>query len=64
MVMIMAISEFEIKRCEKELDKFLVESRPPVEVRNQVGIAYRFNKQRVEIFEVKAKWNSPAEKLN
>ncbi|MFT7053138.1 MAG: hypothetical protein ACJAU1_000690 [Psychromonas sp.] len=59
----MAISEFEIKMCERELEKFLVKHRPPVEVRNQVDIAYRINKQSVEIFEVRAKWSAPAEKI-
>ena len=59
----MAISEFEIKRCEKELEKFLVQHRPPVEVRNQVDLAYRINKQSVEIFEVSPKWGASTEMI-
>ena len=30
----MAISKFEVKRCEKELDKFFTQHRPPLHVRD------------------------------
>ena len=46
----MSISEFEIKRCERELDKFLLEHRPPVEIRDKVDISYRIANQSVELF--------------
>ena len=59
----MALSEFEIKRCEKELEKFLLKHRPPTEVRNQVDLAYRIDNQSVEIFEVRAKWDTPTETI-
>jgi len=59
----MAISEFEIKRCERELEKFLSVRRPPVHVRNELDIGYRLMNQSVEIFEVAPNWRDPAEKI-
>jgi hypothetical protein len=58
----MAISEFEIKRCEKELEKFLEEKRPPAHVRAQVDLGYRISGQSVEIFEVRPGFRDPSEK--
>jgi len=34
----MAITEFEIKRIERELDKFLEKRRPPAHIRKDVDI--------------------------
>lgn len=56
----MAISEFEIKRCERELEKFLEENRPPAHVRAQVDLAYRISGQSVEIFEVRPGFRDPS----
>lgn len=56
----MAISEFEIKRCEKELEKFLQETRPPAHLRAQVDLAYRISGQSVEIFEVRPGFRDPS----
>ena len=58
----MSISEFEIKRCEKELEKFLKERRPPARVRAQVDLGYRITGQSVEIFEVRPSFRDPSEK--
>lgn len=58
----MAMSEFEIKRCEKELEKFLEEKRPPAHVRAQVDLSYRMSRQSVEIFEVRPSFRDPKEK--
>lgn len=58
----MAISEFEIKRCEKELEKFLDEKRPPAHVRDQVDLGYRITGQSVEIFEVRPGFRHPSDR--
>src|SRR5690606_2849832 len=58
----MAISEFEIKRCEKELEKFLEENRPPAHVRAQVDLSYRMSRQSVEIVEVRPSFRDPNDK--
>ncbi|SEQ03073.1 Protein of unknown function [Amphritea atlantica] len=59
----MAISEFETKRCEKELEKFLDDHRPPPHIRNEVDLAYRIENQSVEIFEIRSGWDNPNEKI-
>lgn len=59
----MAMSEFEIKRCERELDKFLADHRPPEHIRGQVDIDYRIVNQSVEIFEVRPEFNEPSKKM-
>lgn len=59
----MAISEFEIKRCEKELLKFLEKHRPPVHIRHELDIYYRIENQSVEIFEVTPQWDDPKTKI-
>ena len=58
----MAISEFEIKRCERELEKFLEKNRPPAHVRAQVDLGYRITGQSVEIFEVRPGFRDPSKK--
>ena len=57
----MALSEFEIKKCEKELEAFLTEHRPPIEVRSQVDFGYRIEDQSVEIFEIRPRRDNPSE---
>ncbi len=58
----MAISEFEIKRCEKDLEKFMCKHRPPAHIRSEVDIGYRIENQSVELFEVLSRWDNPQEK--
>ncbi len=58
----MAISEFEIKKCEKDLEIFMIKHRPPADIRNEVDFGYRIENQSVEIFEIRPHWNNPSEK--
>lgn len=59
----MAISEFEEKRCERELQKFMEIRRPPPHIRNELDFGYRINNQSVAIFEIRADWQNPENKL-
>lgn len=59
----MAISEFEEKRCERELEKFLESKPSPAHIRDELDISYRLENQSVEIFEIRPLWNNPAEKI-
>ena len=59
----MAISEFEVKRCERELDKFLETIRPPVRVRNQLDFGYSIENQSVVLHEVRPEWQEPEKKM-
>jgi hypothetical protein len=58
----MAISEFEIKRCERALDRFMEQHRPPVHVRAQLDFGYRIDNQSIEIFEVRPGFRDPDNK--
>ncbi len=59
----MAISEFEIKRCEREIEKFLAGRRPPAHIRNKLDFGYRIENQSVEIFEIRPQWKNPKNKI-
>lgn len=59
----MAISEFEIKRCEKALGKFMAKHRPPAHIRNEIDIGSRIEDQSVEIFEIRPQWDNPSKKI-
>lgn len=59
----MAISEFEIKKCEKEIEAFMKARRPPAHIRSELDLGYRISGQSVEIFEIRPKWRNPSEKM-
>ena len=53
----MSISEFEIARCKRELEKFLARKRPPVHVRDRLDFGCKFLNQSVELFEIRPTLN-------
>ena len=57
----MALSEFELKKIEKEMDEFLSERRPPAHIRDRLDISYRIVGQSVEIFEIRPSFRNPGE---
>ena len=59
----MAISEFEIKRCEKALEKFMAKHRPPVHIRNELDLSSRIENQSIELFEIRPQWDNPSKKI-
>lgn len=59
----MAISEFEIKKCEKEIEAFLKVRRPPAHIRDELDLGYRIEGQSVEIFEIRPQWRDPSQKM-
>ncbi len=59
----MPISEFEAKRCERELEKFLSEKRPPAHIRNQLDFGYRIENQSVVLFEIRPEWRNPEQMI-
>ena len=59
----MAFSELELKRCERDLARFLERRRPPPHIRPQLDLGYRIKGQSVEIFEIRPDWRNPAEKM-
>lgn len=59
----MAISEFEIKKCEKLVSEYVERHRPPPYMRNEIDLAYRIENQSVEIFEIRPWWKNPEKKI-
>ncbi len=55
----MAISEFEIKRCQRELSKFFEARRPPPSIRHELDMGYRLENQSIEIFSIRPDWEDP-----
>ena len=52
----MAFSEIETKRLQKLVGAFVEKHRPPPHVRPKLDLAFRIERQSVEIFEVRPKW--------
>jgi len=57
--MTLALTEIELKRCEKEIAAFMDRRRPPTHIRDRFDVGYRIDGHRVEIFEVKPDWKDP-----
>ena len=55
----MALSEFETKKIEKEVGKFIEKRRPPPHIRPQLDLGFRVKDQSVEIFEIRPLWDNP-----
>lgn len=54
--MIVALTELELKRCEKALTDFMARRRPAPHLRDQLDVGYRINGQSIEIFEIRPDW--------
>jgi len=48
----MALSEFEIKKCEKLVGEFVKKHRPSLHIRNELDSGFRVEGQCVEIFKI------------
>jgi len=59
----MAFSEFEIKRIQKIIGKYIERHRPPVHLRDEVDLSFRVKGQSVEIFEIRPLWDNPEKKI-
>ena len=57
------LSEFEIRRYEKLVARFVERRRPPPHLRGEVDLAFRINGQSVEIFEVRRHWRDKSKML-
>lgn len=60
----MTISEFELKRCARVLDQYLVLKRPAAHLREQFDIGYRMSGGlSVELYETRADLRDPTVKV-
>jgi len=60
----MALSEFETKRCEQIVKRYVDGRRPPPHIRPELDLGFRVKGQSVEIFEIRPVWKgAPGEKM-
>jgi hypothetical protein len=59
----MALSELEIKYCEKLVAEFILKRRPPPHIRAQLDLAFRISGQSIEIFEIRPDWRDKGKML-
>jgi hypothetical protein len=52
----MALSELEIRHCEKLVAEFIERRRPSPQMRAQVDLAFRISGQSIEIFTIRPDW--------
>lgn len=46
-----------------QIKEFVESLRPPMDLREQLDIGYRFQKNTLELFEIRPKWDKPEEKI-
>ncbi len=59
----MTLSEFEIKRIEKLVGRFVETRRPIPEKRNKLDFSFRVKGQSFEILEIRPQWDDPTKKI-
>ncbi len=59
----MALTETESQAITEVLAAFLERKRPPLEIRHEVDLAYRIERQSVILFEVRPAWQGPADAI-
>ena len=45
------------------MEGFLINSRPPEEIRDQLDLSYKIENQSVIVFEIRPVWNNPTQKI-
>ena len=59
----MAFSDPQLEEIKQKMHSFMVQRRPPEEIREKVDLDYRIKGQSVEIFEIRPQWRDPAVKI-
>lgn len=55
----MAFNEFELRKYQQILDKFIEKIRPPENIRKELDISYKITNQSVEIYEIRPQYDNP-----
>ena len=45
------------------MEGFLINSRPPEEIRDQLDLSYKIENQSIIVFEIRPKWDNPKERI-
>ena len=56
------MNDLERKRIENAVAAFVAKRRPPLHLRDQVDLSFRFDGRSVEIFEIRPRWQRPGER--
>ena len=59
----MSLSEFEIKKIEKAVAKFMEKRRPGPSIRDRLDLGHRIIDQSIILFEIRPVWDNPKEKM-
>jgi hypothetical protein len=57
------MNDIERKRVENAVAAFVARRRPPVHLRDRLDLGFRFDGRSVEIFEIRPRWDDPAERV-
>ena len=57
------MNDVDRKRVENAITAFVGKRRPPAHLRDQVDLGFCFDGRSVEIFEIRPRWDKPAEKI-
>ncbi len=57
------MDDSEQKRVEAAVAAFVAKRRPPANLRHRVDLDFRFDGRTVEIFEIRPRWDEPAQFL-
>jgi hypothetical protein len=57
------MNDMDRRRAENAVAVFVAKRRPPLHLRSEVDLNYRFDGRTVEIFEIRPKWDNPAHKV-
>lgn len=57
------MNDVDRKRTQNALEAFIATRRPPPHLRDQVDLSFRFDGGSIEIFEIRACWDNPAQKV-
>ena len=60
----MALSEFDTALAEVHLDEYIEAKRPPVDIRDEVDLAYRVENQSVIVFEIRPAFRDKSRKID
>ena len=58
-----AFSEFENKKHERLIRRYLETRRPPPHIRNELDLGYRQTGQSIELFEIRPQWRQPEKQI-
>jgi hypothetical protein len=59
----MSLSEFELKKLNITLSKYIEKRRPPIEIRDRLDLGFRITGQSVEIFQILPELDDPTKKF-